>query len=334
MNDINPARVYYEPAALGYELGRVLLDKFNKAEWIPIENHNNIPQLRRRPNSEFARMKRDIVVAVRKTLRYVPNHKTSDFLVPYTSSGCSAACLYCYLVCNYNKCAYLRLFVNREEMLGKLIRTAAGNGGETIFEIGSNSDLVLENTVTGNLEWTITNFAKTAGGFLTLPTKFHMVESILPLQHNGRIIIRMSVNPREIIRSVELGTSPLEQRLAALVSLHRAGYRTGLLVAPIVLVPGWKRMYSELFEELESKLPGTMKRGLPVEVIFMTYSYVHRMINREAFPNAAELYDPQRMTGRGRGKYGYRPEIREEGEAFLRREIGRCLPEARIAYIV
>ena len=34
----------------------------------------------------------------------------------YTSSGCTAACMYCYLVCNYNKCAYLRLFVNREQM--------------------------------------------------------------------------------------------------------------------------------------------------------------------------------------------------------------------------
>ena len=31
----------------------------------------------------------------------------------------------------------------------------------------------------------------------------------------------------------------------------------------------------------------------------MTYSYVHRAINREAFPKAAELYDKELMTGRG-----------------------------------
>ena len=118
--------IYYEEAALEYELGRQLRDKFYDVKWIPIDNHNNIPEMRGKSNSEFVRMKQNLIVGVHKTHKYVENHKTSDFLVPYTSSGCSAACLYCYLVCNYNKCSYLRLFVNREQMLDKLIKTAEG----------------------------------------------------------------------------------------------------------------------------------------------------------------------------------------------------------------
>ena len=51
-------------------------------------------------------MKRNLIIGVRKTHKFVPNHKTSDFLVPYTSSGCTAMCMYCYLVCNYNKCIF------------------------------------------------------------------------------------------------------------------------------------------------------------------------------------------------------------------------------------
>ena len=39
-----------------------------------------------------------------------------------------------------------------------------------------------------------------------------------------------------------------------------------------------------------------------LEIIMMTYSYVHRAINSEAFPNALDLYDKQLMTGRGRGR--------------------------------
>ena len=105
-------------------------------------------------------MKRHIIVGVRKSLRYTLNHKVSDYLVPYTSSGCSAMCLYCYLVCNYNKCSYLRLFVNREQMMERLKKTAAASERELVFEIGSNSDLVLENDITQNLEWTIPEFAK------------------------------------------------------------------------------------------------------------------------------------------------------------------------------
>ena len=61
-------------------------------------------------------------MGIRKTHKYVENHKVSDYLVPYTSSGCMAMCMYCYLVCHYNKCAYLRVFVNRDEMLNKIIK--------------------------------------------------------------------------------------------------------------------------------------------------------------------------------------------------------------------
>ena len=70
----------------------------------------------------IGKMKNNLIIGTRKTHKYVENHKVSDYLVPYTSSGCSAMCLYCYLVCNYNKCSYLRLFVNREEMMQKLIK--------------------------------------------------------------------------------------------------------------------------------------------------------------------------------------------------------------------
>ena len=114
-------------------------------------------------------------------------------------------CMYCYLVCNYNKCAYLRLFVNREEMLDKIIKVSNKSDKELTFEIGSNSDLILENTITGNLIWTIENFVKKAEkGYLTFPTKFSMVDSILNLEHKGKIIVRMSVNPQEIISKKEL----------------------------------------------------------------------------------------------------------------------------------
>jgi spore photoproduct lyase len=138
-----PDKIYYEPAALGYKLGQQLQDKFKNISWIPIESHNNIAELQQQENREFARMKRHLVLGVRKSLRYIPNAKVSDYLVHCTSSGCAAMCLYCYLVCNYNKCSYLRLFVNREQMLDKLKKTAAESEKELVFEIGSNSDLVL-----------------------------------------------------------------------------------------------------------------------------------------------------------------------------------------------
>ena len=174
------------------------------------------------------------------------------------------------------------------------------------FEIGSNSDLILENTITGNLVWTIENFANTQKGFLTLPTKFDMVDSILPLKHNGKIIIRMSVNPDEIINKVEFGTSRLGGRIEAINKLVEAGYKIGILIAPVILVENWKELYTNLIQRLNSELSEKVKKQAFFEIIFMTYSFVHTKINEEAFPNAINLYNTEIITGRGKGKYSYK----------------------------
>lgn len=297
-----PNEIYYERNIENYELGKELLSKYKEVPKFIIDNHNNIEKMRKKQNSEFPQMKRNLIIATRKTHKFVENHKVSDYLVPYTSSGCTAMCMYCYLVCNYNKCAYLRLFVNREEMLEKIIKTSEKSDKELTFEIGSNSDLVLENTITNNLKWTIENFSNTKKGMLTFPTKFDMVDDLLPLNHNGKIIIRMSVNPEEIINKVEFGTSRLKGRIEAINKLKKAGYKIGILIAPVILIENWQKLYSDMIEYLYNNLSDEVKKDVFFEIIFMTYSFVHKAINSEAFPNAINLFDEKLMTGRGRRK--------------------------------
>ena len=329
-----PKGIYYEKAIEEYQLGKELLEKYKDVPKVIIENHNNIEEMRKKQNSEFADMKRNLIIGVRKTHKFLENHKTSDYLVPYTSSGCTAMCMYCYLVCNYNKCAYLRLFVNREQMLEKIIKVAQKSEKELTFEIGSNSDLILENTITGNLVWTIENFANTEKGFLTLPTKFEMVDDILPLNHNGKIIIRVSVNPEEIINKVEFGTSRLKGRIDAINKLTEAGYKIGILIAPVILVENWKELYTELIQRLSIELSEKSKKNAFFEIIFMTYSYVHTRINEEAFPNAINLYNSEMMTGRGKGKYAYKEKNRREAEIYIREQMQKYFPKNKIEYIV
>ena len=329
-----PDCIYYEKGIENYDLGKELFEKYKEVPKVTIENHNNIEEMRIKENKEFPKMKRNLIIGTRKTHKFVENHKVSDYLVPYTSSGCTAMCMYCYLVCNYNKCAYLRLFVNREQMLEKIIKVANRAEKELTFEIGSNSDLILENSITGNLDWTIKEFAKTNKGYLTFPTKFDMVDSICKLQHNGKIIPRMSVNPKKIINQVEFGTSRLKERVIATNKLKSAGYKVGILIAPVIFVENWKEEYENLIKYLKENLSEEAKKDVFFEVIFMTYSYVHRMINQDAFPNAITLYNQEQMTGRGRGKYMYREYIRKEGEEFFREKLSKYFPKNKIIYIV
>lgn len=332
MKEFIPDAIYFEEKISEYALGIELLEKYKNVPQYSIENHNNIEEMRKKENKEFPKMKRNLIIGIRKTHKFVPNNKISNYLVPYTSSGCIAMCLYCYLVCNYNKCAYLRLFVNREEMLEKIIRTSNESKEELVFEIGSNSDLILENSITGNLKWTIENFKKAEKGYITFPTKFDMIDDILEIEGKEKVIIRMSVNPKEIIQKVEMGTSPLEKRVKAINKLKEAGYKVGILIAPVILVDNWEELYEELIIYLKEKLSDEVKKDVFFEVIFMTYSYIHRKINEEAFPNAINLYDEKLMTGRGKGKYTYKQEERKKGEEFIKELLYKYFPENRIVY--
>jgi spore photoproduct lyase len=155
---------------------------------------------------------------------------------------------------------------------------------------------VLENTITGNLAWTVERFGKSKKGLITFPTKFDMVEPLLGLDHRGRTIPRMSVNPQEVIRTVEFGTSPLNARIRAINRMREAGYKVGILIAPVVLTDNWKEAYAGLIEQLSDGLSEQAKKDLTIEIIYMTYSFVHRAINRERF-ECPESVRRSLMTG-------------------------------------
>lgn len=332
MEKFIPDAIYYEEKAVEYKLGKELLEKYKNVPKYKIENHNNIEEMRKKENKEFPKMKRNLILGIRKTHKFVPNNKISNYLVPYTSSGCIAMCMYCYLVCNYNKCAYLRIFVNREEMIDKIIKKSNESDEELVFEIGSNSDLILENVITGNLKWTIEKFNKAEKGYITFPTKFDMVDDILDVQGKEKVIIRMSVNPKEIIQKVEFGTSSLEKRVKAINKLKKAGYKVGILIAPVIFVDNWEKLYEELVIYLHENLSEEVKRDVFFEVIFMTYSYIHRKINEEAFPAAIDLYNKELMTGRGKGRYTYKQEQRKIGEEYIGKLLNKYFPNNRIVY--
>ena len=219
-------------------------------------------------------------------------------------------------------------------MLDKIIKTINKSEKELTLEIGSNSDLILENTITNNLKWTIENFKTNKKGNLTFPTKFDMVDSILNLNHNERIIIRMSVNDKDIINKVEFGTSRLNRRIEAINKLAEADYKIGIIIAPVIFIDNWKEKYLTLIKQLQTDLSNKAKKKIFFEVIFMTYSYIHDKINLEAFPNAINIYNKELMTGRGRGKYWYKKEIRVEGERFFYENLKKYFPQNKIAYIV
>ena len=333
MDTFTPARIYYEPAVLKYPQGREILERYRDVPRQEIESHNRIPELRERPDKDFAHMKRYLILGIRKSMKLMSNPNSADFIVPFTSSGCSAMCLYCYLVCTYFKGAYLRLFVNRDEMIRSVRKKVEDTVRPLVFEIGSNSDLVMENLVSGNLRWIVDQFSKMKTT-ATFATKFHQVEDILGIKHAGNMRIRISVNPEMIIRRVELGTSPLRKRIEAANALYASGYQVGVNIAPIILIDDWENLYREMLETLRQDLHPELQKQMFFELIFMTYGYAHQQINPEAFPNAYPFFDRDKMRPKGRGKLCYKADERAPAEEWFSQMLPLMFPDAKISYIV
>ena len=98
------------------------------------------------------------------------------------------------------------------------------------------------------------------------------------------------------------------------------------------MLDNWKILYEGLFKELNELLTEKAKKKVFFEFIFMTYSYIHKMINNEAFPNAIDLYNKELMTVRGKGKYTYNQFVRQEGEIFFRNLMSKYFTNNEIIY--
>ena len=133
---------------------------------------------------------------------------------------------------------------------------------------------------------------------------------------------------------MKYGTSPLKNRVEAINKLKKAGYPVGILIAPVVLVDNWKEKYEELVKYLQENLSDEVKKDVFFEIIFMTYSHVHNAINKEAFPDAINLYNKDLMMVRGRGRYMYKKEIRDDGSKFFVEIMRKYFPGNEVKYIV
>ena len=92
-----PKAIYFENKILEYPLGKKLMEKYKEIPKIEIENHNNIEEMRKKENKEFPNMKRNLIIGIRKTHKFVENHKTSDYLVPKSHPPHPAVKKSCFL---------------------------------------------------------------------------------------------------------------------------------------------------------------------------------------------------------------------------------------------
>src|SRR4051794_20253243 len=92
--------IYLEPEVRNFRRGQDILAKYPAAKLIEVPSHWKIPELHGNQGSieEWTKIKRNIVIlGIKKSLSCRPNTRSSHWVAPSHSNGCTMSCSYCYV---------------------------------------------------------------------------------------------------------------------------------------------------------------------------------------------------------------------------------------------
>jgi spore photoproduct lyase family protein len=303
---IDVETIYLEPAVESYARGRDILAKYPDAERIPVDSHWKIPSLHGNEGSaeDWLRIKRSILVlGVKKSLSMRPNGRSAHFIAPSTSNGCAMACAYCYVPRRKGYANPISVFVNIDETCRAIARHADRQGAlpapdqidseHWVYDIGENGDLSVDAAISDNVRDLVALFRGLPNAKGSFATKF-VNHDLLGYDPQGKTRIRFSLMPESVAKIVDVRTSPVADRIAAVDSFVRAGYEVHLNFSPVIVYDGWEADYRRLFEQVDAALSPAAKDQLRAEIIFLTHNKQLHEVNMQWHPKAEDyLWTPQ-----------------------------------------
>lgn len=238
--------IYLEPATLAYPRGREILARFPEARRVEVRSHWNIPGLHGNAGSaeDWLRIKKTaLVLGVRKGLHVRPNGRSADFIAPSYSNGCAMACSYCYVPRRKGYANPISTFVNIEDIADAIADHAREAGpkpapnqvdpNDWVYDIGENGDCSVDARISDNLRDLVALFRTLPGAKASFATK-HVNRDLLDYDPAGKTRIRFSLMPAPMARLVDIRTSPMAERIAAIDDFVAAGYEVHLNFSPVI----------------------------------------------------------------------------------------------------
>ncbi len=262
-----------------------IINRFPNAEIVEVKNHWQIPELFEADANDWMRTKREsLVLGIKSGLKHTKNGRSADFIAASNSNGCLSSCQYCYVARRKGASNPLTVFVNVEEIAGSIRKHQKKLGAKTepnqcddkfwTYDIGCNADLSADTYVCDNPGFLIKEFTTMEFAKATFATKTVRDDYWLSIDPKGKTRLRYSLMPQPIARYVDIGTSPISDRIKSANNLVDAGYEVHFSFAPIIVYDGekWKADWLELFKEIDDTLSAKVKAQLKCEAFFLTHS--------------------------------------------------------------
>ncbi|MGZ6792158.1 MAG: spore photoproduct lyase family protein [Mycobacteriales bacterium] len=342
-------RIWAEPDALASDRGRQVRSRFPDAEVVEIASHWQVPELHGNAGNveRWVRVKsEDLVLGVKKSLTARPNGRSSDWIAPSTANGCAMACAYCYVPRRKGYANPITVFTNIDKILGYVGRHVARQGPKTepnqcdpsawVYDIGESSDCSVDAYVSDNVADLVTAFRDWPTAKASFATK-HVNRGLLALDPRGRTRVRFSVMPASDSRLLDLRTSPVAERVAAVDDFVDAGYEVHLNLSPVVLRDGWREDWAALLTELDDTLSPRSKAQAAAEVILLTHNRELHEVNLGWHPKAEQVLWRPELQQAKRSETGglnvrYRNAPKAQAVEDVRALVAAHAPWLRIRY--
>ncbi len=344
----NLKTIYAEEAAAASARGQAILAQWPQAQVELVPSHWQIPALAQIPaNAEaWAKIKREVLVlGIKKRPEVRVNGRSADYILSGASNGCALACVYCYVARRKGYANPITLFTNTEDALAAQVRHLARLGPKVpnqvdadchVYEIGENGDLSVDALLTDVPEAMIAHFRLQPGAKATFATKF-VNPALLGYDPQGKTRIRFSLMPAHVAKVVDVRTTPMAERIAAINDFVAAGYEVHLNFSPVIIYSGWTQDWAQLFAHLADVLSPAAKAQLAAEIIYLTHNAELHEINLQWHPKAEDLlWTPQwqetKQSQTGGINVRYRHGQKGRLVAELKRLLALHLPECRVRY--
>jgi DNA repair photolyase len=201
-----------------------------------------------------------------------------------------------------------------------------------VYEIGENGDCSADALLSDNVRDLVTTFRMLPNAKATFATKF-VNRDLLRYDPQRKTRLRFSLMPPAMSRLVDVRTSPIEERIAAVNDFVAAGYEVHLNFSPVILYHGWQQDYEALCEQVDGTLNTASKAQVAAEIIMLTHNAQLHDVNMQWHPKAEEhLWRPEwqetKISNTGgenvRYRHGYKGRMLAELRAIMARRMPYC----------
>jgi spore photoproduct lyase family protein len=341
--------IYMEPEVIDYQRGREILHKYADAKIIEVPSHWKIPELHGFEGSveDWIKHKKNILIlGIKKSLSARPNTRSSHFVAPSASNGCTMSCSYCYVPRRKGYANPISIFVNIEQICSYLRRHAAKQGNMPVpdhidekywvYEIGENGDCSADAAICNNVKDLIDLFKGIPNAKLTFATKF-VNRDLLSYDPQRKTRIRFSLMPHKISKLVDVRTSPVSDRIDVMNDFADAGFEVNVNFSPVIFYEGWLQDWELLLDEINDKVNEQTRRKLVSEIIFLTHNEQLHNVNMGWHPKAEEvLWRPElqevKYSETGGRNVRYKRGFKKDRVDELVNLVNQKMPYCRIRY--